>query len=257
MTRQVRHTAVAATTLLALLGAAPALAAAAPSIKADLPCYTPEQPITLGGAGFTPTADVVFLLALSGRNGHQVLYTDPVKTDATGALSARLRAPALAADTDARETVDLTANDQSRGGPDGPALEPPEDSVAATQFRLSSFDASVDAWQAGRVDPRRSGRLRVTGWEPYHVVWAHYYFNTRRVRSIRIGTVSGPCGDLTKTIRQFPFPNVKAGSWTVYFSPTRVFDRHGMWLEGRREAPALARLGRLSAGFLPPPLRIG
>jgi hypothetical protein len=233
MTRRFRYAAVAAIASLAAWGTVPALAAAAPSITADLPCYTPGQTITLAGGGFTPSADVVLLLALSGHNGHQLLSSDPVKTDATGALSARLRAPDLATDSDTRETVDLTANDQSRVGPDGRPLDPPEDGFAATQFLLSSFDASVDAWQARRANPRRSARLTVTGWEPYHAVWAHYFFGKKLVRSVRVGAVSGPCGDLTKTIRQFPFKGVKAGTWTVYFSPSQVFNREGMWIRSK------------------------
>jgi len=212
--------------------AAPAFASAAPTIEADLPCYVPGQTITLGGSGFVPNDDVVFFLALSGQHGHQILYSDPYKPDATGALTTQLHAPDLASDSDREETVDLTANDQTLTGTNLSG-SPPEGGFAATQFLLSRFDAVVDAWRSGRADPHRTGRLTVSGWEPYHAVWAHYFLGRKRVRSIRIGTAGGLCGDLTKTIRQFPFRPVKAGTWTVYFSPGQVFDRNGMWVRSK------------------------
>jgi hypothetical protein len=42
--------------LLTVALAVPALAAGAPTVNTDLPCYTPGQPIGLSGAGYTPKA---------------------------------------------------------------------------------------------------------------------------------------------------------------------------------------------------------
>jgi hypothetical protein len=213
---------------------AAASAHAAPTIKSDLPCYTPGQSMDLTGGGFGPGHDVVFFLAMKGEHGNRLLYTDPVKTDAGGALGTTLRAPNLASDDDTQEHVTLTANDQTLMGPNG-ANGVPDGSFAVTQFLLSRFGAFVDAWeQARRGDPSRSAKLVVNGWAPYRAVWAHYFLNGKRVRSVRIGSVHGPCGDLSKTIKQFPFRPAPAGTWTVFFSPTQVFDRDGLWFRSRR-----------------------
>ena len=56
-------------------------------------------------------------------------------------------------------------------------------------------------------------------------LYAHYYSGTTHVRTARIGAVTGPCGDLPKTVRQFPFRRVRAGQWRVFFSATRVLDK--------------------------------
>jgi hypothetical protein len=232
-TLHLRLVAATAAISLAAAGLVPALASADPTVTADLGCYTPGQTMALGAGGFTPNDDVAFFMALSGPHGSGLLYTDPFKSDATGAVTTELAAPKLASDSDTQETVDLSAVDETLIG-SAPVSTPPPGSFADTEFLLSGFGARVDAWQNGRGDPRRSARVRVIGWEPSHVVWAHYFLNGKRVRSIRIGTVSGPCGDLTKTIRQFPFHPVKAGTWVVYFSPSQVFDRNGMWARSKR-----------------------
>lgn len=56
-------------------------------------------------------------------------------------------------------------------------------------------------------------------------LYAHYYRGTTRVRTVRIGALTGPCGDLRKTVPQFPFARVKAGEWRVFFSATAVLDK--------------------------------
>ena len=107
--------------LLTAALAVPAVAAAAPTVNADLPCYTPGQPIGLSGAGYTPAGDVGLIFQLSGAHGsNMVAPKNPLKADAAGGIAARLPAPALASDNDLRETVSLTANDEARMGPTGP-----------------------------------------------------------------------------------------------------------------------------------------
>ena len=47
----------------------------------------------------------------------------------------------------------------------------------------------------------------------------------------RFGALTGACGDLRKTVPQFPFARVKAGEWRVFFSTTAVLDkRNDNWL---------------------------
>jgi hypothetical protein len=216
--------------LLTAALAAPGLAAAAPTVATDLPCYSPGQAIGLGGAGYTPAGDVAVSFALSGAHGNNTgPAKDPLKADAAGGIHGTLPAPQLASDSDMRETVTLTATDQARVGPTGP-IGPPEESFAATQFTLSAVDVLVIPWLIGHVNPRGLTTFRVNGWEPFRKVYAHYFLNGKRLKTVEIGSVSGPCGDLTKKVRQFPFRPVPAGRYRIRFTGTPYYDPQGFWV---------------------------
>jgi hypothetical protein len=216
--------------LLTAALAAPALATAAPTVGTDLPCYSTGQPIGLGGAGYTPAGDVAVSFALSGAHGNNLVTAkDPLKADAAGGIHSTLAAPELASDNDLRETVTLTAQDQARIGPTGP-IGPPEDSFATTQFTLSAVDVLVLPWLIGHVNPRAQTTFKVMGWEPYRKVYAHYFLNGKRIKTVEIGSVSGPCGDMTKKVRQFPFRPVPAGRYRIRFTGTPFYDPQGFWI---------------------------
>jgi hypothetical protein len=219
--------------LLTAALAAPALAAAAPTVGADLPCYTPGQPIKLSGAGYTAGGEVTLFMQLSGRRGSNlVMPEDPLKADAAGGIAASLPAPQLASDNDLRETVTVTANDQARLAQDPPL--PPEETFGFTQFQLSAADVMVRPWFSGRANPRTLTTFKVVGWEPFHKVYAHYLLNGKRIKTVLVGSVSGPCGDLTKKMRQFPFRPVPAGRYRIRFTGTPFYDPQGFWI-GYRE----------------------
>jgi hypothetical protein len=210
--------------------AAPALAAAAPTVGTDLPCYSTGQPIGLSGAGYTPGGDVAVIFTLNGAHGSNfVSAKDPLKADAAGGISGRLPAPQLASDSDLRETVTMTANDQARLDPNALAV-PPEETFAATQFQLSAVDVLVGPWLLGHVNPRALTTFKVVGWEPFRRVYAHYFLSGKRIKTVEIGAVSGPCGDLTKKVRQFPFRPVPAGRYRIRFTGTPFFDPNGFWI---------------------------
>jgi hypothetical protein len=220
--------------LLTAALAAPALASAAPTVGTDLPCYSPGQPIALGGAGYTPAGDVGLMFQLSGAHGNNLVAPkDPLKADAAGGISTRLPAPQLASDNDLRETVTLTANDQTRLGQTAPSL-PPEETFGVTQFQLSAVDVVVRPWFSGRANPRALATFKVVGWEPFRKVYAHYLLNGKRIKTVLVGSVSGPCGDLTKKLRQFPFRPVPAGRYRIRFTGTPFYDPQGFWI-GYRE----------------------
>jgi hypothetical protein len=229
----ITRTARACGLLLTAALAVPALAAAAPTLNADLPCYSPGQPIGLSGAGYTPAGDVGLIFQLSGRRGSNMVAPNSLKADAAGGISARLPAPALASDNDLREDVVVTANDLARIGPNGP-LGPPEESFAVTHFLLSAVDVLVSPWLIGNGNPRALTTFKVVGWAPYRRVYAHYFLKGKRIKTVQIGSVSGPCGDLTKKVRQFPFRPVPAGRYRIRFTGTSFYDPQGFWI-GYRE----------------------
>jgi hypothetical protein len=199
----------------------PATAVAAPTVKPDLPCYYPGQPIALSGAGYTPAGGVGLTFQLAGARGNNIVAPeDPLKADAAGGIAWAVPAPDLASDSDLRETVTLTAKDQAAN-------------AATTQFLLTAVGVRVAPWFSGRANPRALATFKVIGWEPFRKVYAHYFLDGKRLRTVEIGSVTGPCGDLTKKLRQFPFRPVPAGHYSIRFTGTRVFDSQGFYADYR------------------------
>jgi hypothetical protein len=141
--------------------------------------------------------------------------------DATGGFAARMRAPGLARDTDRRELAGSAWTEQT-ATPD-PATAPPLGPTAT--WTLSAWDLVIAQWAGGRADPARSMTIDTFGWTVAgSALYAHYYRGTTRIRTVPIGALTGPCGDLRRTVRQFPFARVKAGEWRIFFSATAVLD---------------------------------
>jgi hypothetical protein len=199
-------------------------------VTLDRTCYAPGDPITQTARGFTPGAEVLETLALLPTRGGSALATLTAThaADATGAFTARMRAPRLARDTDRRELAGSAWTEQT-AAPD-PAAPPPLGPTAT--WTLSAWDLVIPQWAGGHADPGRSMTIDTFGWTVAgRTLYAHYYRGTTRIRTVRIGALTGPCGDLRRTVRQFPFRGVKAGEWRIFFSATPVLDkRNDDWL---------------------------
>jgi len=211
--------------LLAAASAAPA-AHAAPTLQIDKPCYTPGEEMTLTGGGYTAGGHVNFAFSLKGDNGSNLMFSrEPSFADASGAIREEFGAPDLASSDDSEEQVVITASDETRLAPDAPPM-PPEETFAAATTMLSVFDVYVPAWEAnGRIDPRGKTRIYAYGYEPAKKLWAHYVLRGKRVKTVLVGLLTGPCGNLTKTIRQFPFRPVPAGTYSIYFQGSRFLNK--------------------------------
>jgi hypothetical protein len=204
----------------------PASAQAAPTLQTDKPCYTPDEPITFTGAGYTPGGEVGFVFSLMGENGSKLLAArDPVIADANGAIRSVFNAPRLASSDDTREQIFTSASDQARLADGAPPVAP-EETFGVSQVELSIFDVWVDEWErGGRGDARGKTKITAYGYEPATKLWAHYVLKGKRVKTVEIGALKGPCGDLTKTIRQFPFRPVAPGTYSIYFQGSRTLDK--------------------------------
>ena len=55
------------------------------------------------------------------------------------------------------------------------------------------------------------------------VVYAHYVLGGKLKKTVRIGALSGDCGNLRKRMKQFPFRPVPAGDWRVDFDTSRAY----------------------------------
>jgi hypothetical protein len=211
----------------AALAAPVAGAAAAPTLQTDRPCYTPNEDITFTGAGYSPSGNVNLFLQLQGKFGSNLLFSKaPAVADAAGAFSKVLTAPDLASSDDTQEKLFVSANDEARlqSGPETP------DSFAAAQTLLSAWDVAVDPWDQKSVDPRKTVQFRAYGFAPGKRLFAHYVLNGTRVATAFVGNLTGPCGDLKKRMREFPFRPVKPGTYAVYFQASRVFDKRVAWV---------------------------
>lgn len=226
MTSTTRRGAVIAAILAGAL-AAPAAAAAAPSLSLDRECYTPGMPILHTGDGYTPGGAVRFFSFWDGR--YDVYETT---ADASGAVRYRIGAPSL----DARHTrLSVTANDVTLLDQNAP----PEQVVAVADTELSQWEVSVASWDVRgpiRARPGRRTTVRAIGWVggASTTLYAHYLRKGRHVATVKVGELTGACGDLSARMREFPFRRARPGSYTVRFDTSRVFPNDDSWIRYRR-----------------------
>jgi hypothetical protein len=220
-------------TLAAVAALAVPGAARAADVQFDRSCYAPGDAVTETGSGFTPGADVLEMLSLTSlKLAPQGNFQAPmVTTDDQGAFTRKLRAPALGTQSDRQEIAMSSFTDQAN--PSAPVFG---------QWTLSAWDVSIKEWAGHAAHPGRSMTVDTYGWTTASgTLYAHYYRGTTFLKSTRIGATTGPCGDLRKKMPQFPFKRVKAGRYTVFFSPTQVLDKqHDAWLKTTVTVPRSA-----------------
>jgi hypothetical protein len=199
----------------ALLLAVPAAAAAAPTVGVDRPCYSAGQPIRVAGQGFSPNGALSVHLDffgqvnthadLSGGANQQGVYTDLVA------------APQVTSPADLREQVTLTATDPQLG----PAGAP--ESTAQTNFLLSRALISIPAWK-GTFRPSGKSRVEARGFVGGSTskLYAHYLQKKKLRKTVEVGKLTGPCGDLSKRMRNVPFA-APAGTYSVRFDTARHY----------------------------------
>jgi hypothetical protein len=196
---------------------------AMPTLKADRGCYTPGEAITLTGAGFTPGSSVGFFFQPMGAHGNNLLASSaPATADVGGNFSTRYGAPKLASSDDVQEQLFITANEQTPAGQPDPPEGPP---FGVAQVLLSTFDVLVAPWDRSQVDPRKMITVRAYGYEPSTKLWAHYVLRGKRVKTVYVGALTGPCGNAVKHMREFPFRPVAAGTYSVYFQGSQTLNK--------------------------------
>jgi hypothetical protein len=190
-----RRTAVQA--LLAACLVAPASASAQyVALEADRSCYSPGEMVSLTGYGFTPDGDV----GLSA--GGQPLGFGIADYD--GLFRAEMRAPRLPF---SQVGLRFTATDQTY-----------RLNRASTTIQLTSLGVRVTP---ATGDPTRPRRIRARGFFGGRTLYAHVRRGDR-VRSLRLGRLTGACRRIDVTRRLFP-AGVDPGAYKLDFDTNRRF----------------------------------
>jgi hypothetical protein len=184
--------------------------AAAPTIATDRECYVSgNDTIAISGSGFAANAPIT----LSFTGNDEVLTSDAT-ADASGALDTEVGAPKL-----------------EDFGADSSAIPVAIDTVdgAASGFDLTDWGGTLSGYGKSI---RRGQRITVdtTGWIGANTLYLHYVRGGRTVRSQRIGTTAGACGDLSKRLKAFTFRGARPGSYVLRVSPNATFDNRDRWL---------------------------
>jgi hypothetical protein len=196
--------------------AAPALASAA-TVSVDHKCYRPGQTTQVTGEGYTPGGEVALSFTLhgaSGGMGSDVLLT---QADSAGRIAMNTFGPVLPPN-ESPALVDLAATDQEQAQQSAP---PP----VSTQFILENFEVYVSPWNRGIARPGRSAQFEMRGFtlETGRTLYAHYVLNGRLRKTVAVGRLTGACGELSKSARQFPFRPVPAGIWSIKLDASRRY----------------------------------
>jgi hypothetical protein len=206
-------------TACALLSTAavPAVANAAPTVKADKPCYVPGQAQHIAGGGFAPNGQVSLSYNESGPHGSNAMGATTL-ANAAGDIDDRLKTPDLASEDDTQEEVILGASNDEPPGPNPPEL-------ATTQFKVSILDAWVGPWESHKASPRKRTTFYGYGFGAIggKKLYAHYVLHGKLRKTVAIGGLSGVCGDIKKKQRQFPFRPVMAGTYRIKLDATKKY----------------------------------
>jgi hypothetical protein len=212
----------AALATLATFAVAAAPAAADPAVTLDRPCYAPGDTITRTGSGFTAGAQVTESVAFQTQELPTIalgsLKGPTIAANPQGAFKDTLSAPNLRRPSrDFTETAIDTFTDPAN--PTKPAV---------VQWTLSSWTMSVPAWNRRAARPGQAMTVYAYGWTSSGTtLYMHYFRGTKRYKTVRVGRLTGACGDLSKHLVQFPFHHPKPGAWKVFFSTTKLLDKQG------------------------------
>jgi hypothetical protein len=193
------------------VAAVPAVAGAAPTVSADQPCYTPGQLVRLTGSGFKANSDMSMSLTITTPEDLQRHALFSTSSDSSGGFASTIGMPDLLADQDDTESVSLNVSDHQVS--------------ATTGWKLSILDAYVDPWESQKASPRKKTTFYGYGFGTIggSTLYAHYVLHGKLRKTVSVGGLSGPCGDIKKKQRQFPFRPVKAGTYRIKLDATKKY----------------------------------
>jgi hypothetical protein len=207
------RTAVAAVTLA--LATAPSAASAA-TITTDQPCY-PADGVQVGFTlgGFAPGAST------SIYGGFDNGYQGTITTGADGAFAGQFPAGTLGDQTRVTLPLSATADDGS--------------ATAATTCLLAARTISMSP---SKARPGSKVQFKARGFVGGTTLYAHYAYSKSdvkkvHVKTVKLGTLTGPCGDLdAKKVKQLPLNKPKKGVYEIQFDTSKAYKRQqGAYVE--------------------------
>ena len=214
--------------LAALVAASVAIMPAAawaqdgPTLSFDKPCYSPGDRMTFTGAGFTPGGPVQ--LIFTSLSTQLMLGTYDVTADEGGAIADWVDTPDP---DDALKPehwsgpLGVAANDQIRIEAGGP----PEQQLAGASFTLSRWEVQLDL-PNDTPKVRAAKPMRVTAVGFTHAIgkplYIHYTRAGKRLKSIRLGRLTGDCGDRTKTLKRGLPRGLRRGRYKLVFNASAL-----------------------------------
>lgn len=216
-----RRTALSAVALTTTLVVPAVAQTPGPQVQVDRDCYLDTvvngqriaTPISLSGNGFTPNSQ--FQISLDG----QPLPGGAGTTDALGAVpSGTFRAPALST-LDRRQKTWKVRVDEGAN-------------TASTTFSTSDIfaDFSPSTGTPSKLKVRfvaNGFKLAQADTTKNPAVYIHYIRpNGKRKKSFRLGTATGPCGELKRTAKRRLFPfKAERGLWKLQVDTNKVYKR--------------------------------
>jgi hypothetical protein len=243
----------AVTAVAVILFAVPSPAAAAPTITADLPCYTPGMPQHITGSGFTPSGGVDLVLFVQTGNISEELGGVTTAADAAGAIDVHAEmAPFLSErGTGLIYAIDRTLADQG---------VPLEQAAFVLSVDVSQWEINVQRWRGSTARGKQGRRTKVDarGWigTASTTLYAHYLRGRKLVKTVRVGALSGNCADFAGRMKEFAFKRVKAGNYRVVFDTTRAYPNEDASIFYRRVKVARGNAVRASAALADPVERL-
>jgi len=196
-----------------------AIAQAAPTLSFDQPCYSPGDDMTFSGTGYTPNGQVniFFSLIETQRFGQY-----DTQADAAGALDGKLDTPdvdSFLGENDWSGTMGAAANDRTRVD----AGAPPEESVGLTTFTLSRWAVQLEQPNGARP---RAGRPMIVTAKGFtnargETLYVHYRRSRRTMKTVKLGRLTGDCGDRTKRLARGLPRGLRPGRYELVFNTTR------------------------------------
>jgi hypothetical protein len=182
---------------------------AAPGVGVEHRCYAEGDSIGIRGYGFTAGSPI--RLTLERRASAPLVDTSDPVADPNGIVTGSYQ---LETDTgwfegdESRFTLTLRMAESA-------------EMAAATTFTLSRWNVDVD----GTFAPGRAVTLNALGFTQAvgKTLYAHYVRGGKRVKTIKLGTAKGPCGNRKVHLSDaFPFDDVAPGEWRIRVNAART-----------------------------------
>jgi len=189
---------IAVPALLALAACALPASAQAATLAPGKPCFGDGDPITIGGTGYTPGAQVS--VAADGRQ-----FNGALTSSATGTIAGRLL-PFAVASSRTQQSV-FTATDTANPANVG------QTTVTRAQLRVTVTPANAS--------PRSRRRVRARGFTAGPTLYRHIT-RGRSVSNARVAKLKGACREASVRTRLFR-RNARSGTYRVQFDTQRRY----------------------------------